>query len=248
VSRPLAKQQGAFTAAIRSPDEKAMPPGLDAQRFGVYRDLVYRNLEGLLAGGFPVIKATLAPEHWEALLRQFLQHHRARTPLFLELGREFVDFLETRRQEGWEPGWLLELADYERVELELSIALDLPQPASSPPFATLAEAVPVLSPLARLLCYSYPVHCIGPDRDPAPSPTFLLVYRDAAEEVQFMELTPATAHLLARVEHNEAGATSLGLAQDLADTLGLPRESVQTHALAQLEDFAQRGVVIFAAA
>lgn len=236
----LADRQNAFSLGIRT--NGATPPGLNAQRYEVYRDLVYHNLEGLLAGGFPIIKTTLATENWEALIREFLQNHRARTPLFLELGREFVDFLEQRKPAGWEPDWLIELADYERVELELAIAPGTPPLAG--PITMIADAIPRLSPLARLLSYRYPVQCIGPDRDPTAAPTFLLVYRDEAEDVQFMELTPATAHLLELVEHNQ-GRVSVDLIHDLAQALGLSRDTVQDHALRQLEEFVIRGIIFY---
>ena len=99
-----------------------------------------------------------------------------------------------------------------------------------------------LSPLAKLLCYEYPVHRIGPDHDASPEATFLLVYRDENDEVQFMALLPATAQLLALVEANRTAA-SAALLQSLADALGLPREQLMVHGLDQLADFVRRGVV-----
>ena len=243
MSQRLVHSQNAFTRGMRTPGQQAVPSGLDGERYAVYRDLVYRNLDGLLAGGFPVLKATLAAEQWSDLVREFLADYRARTPLFLELGREFLAFLDSREERGWEPGWLYELAHYERVELDLAVAPDEPPPPpADPPPAT---AAPRLSPLARLLCYEYPVHRIGPDNDPAPESTFLLVYRDEGDDVQFMTLMPATAQLLALVEA-DCGRSSQALLQALADALALPLEQVEAHGLDQLREFAQRGVVYYA--
>lgn len=243
----LAANQTAFTRGLRTPQTDAVPPGLDPTRYAVYRDLVYRNLESLLSGGFPVLKATLPTEHWSVLVCEFLRDHRAQTPLFLELGQEFLSFLGEREQQGWEPGWLWELADYERIELALEIAPDPPLPAHTSATVdeqTVDECIPRLSTLARLLCYTYPVHRIGPGQEPPPEPTFILVYRDDQDEVQFMTLMPATAQLLALLEMNQEKTTA-ELLQQLSATLALPVEQLQSHALEQLEAFRQRGVVYY---
>lgn len=240
MNQRLASNQRAFTRGIRAPAEQGVPAGLAGDRYEVYRDLVYRNLDGLLAGGFPVLNSTLPKDQWTALLREFLAEHRARTPLFLQLGQEFLAFLGNRERQGWEPGWLYELAGYERIELELTIAPD-EHPAPAPEL-DLDNAVPRLSPLARLLCYEYPVHRIGPDTDPTPEATFLLVYRDKKDDVQFMALMPATAQLLALVEANDT-LTSLELLRELAEALALPPEQIRTQGLDQLREFVQRSVV-----
>jgi hypothetical protein len=242
MNQRLASSQAAFTRGIRTPREQGVPPGLDGQRYEVYRDLVYRNLDGLLAGGFPVLKATLPAEQWATLIGEFLADHRAQTPLFLELGQEFVAFLGGREVQGWEPDWLCELAHYERIELELAIAPDWEPPPGTE--ADIAGAVPRLSPLARLLCYEHPVHRIGPDHDPAPEATFLLVHRDRNDDVQFMALMPATAQLLALIETNRS-TSSVGLLRELADALAAPAGSLEAHGLDQLRDFVQRGVVYY---
>jgi len=92
------------------------------------------------------------------------------------------------------------------------------------------------------LCYEYPVHRIGPEYDPAPEPTFLLVYRDADDDVQFMTLMPATAQLLALVEENRSTAAH-ELLRQLAADLAVPLQQLQIHGVAQLKDFLKRGVV-----
>lgn len=240
MSERFADTQARFTAALRDPEAATPPDELDATRFAVYQDLVYRNLAGLLAGAFPVLERTLAAERWQQLLREFLARHRCRTPFFPELGAEFLSFLELRPQQGWEPPWLGELAHWERVELELAIATD-PAPASPPPTA-LATAVLTLSPLARVLAYDYPVHRIGPGHDVVPEPTFLLAYRDAEDAVQYMALTAATARLLGELAANREADTHQLLAA-LAHSLGAPAEAIRHHGLQQLREFLDRGLL-----
>ena len=85
---------------IRDPDRAMAPPGIEERRLKIYRELFFNNVEGLLAGNFPVIKRILTgapdPGRWSALVRDFYREHPSRTPLFTELARELLRYLETR--------------------------------------------------------------------------------------------------------------------------------------------------------
>lgn len=162
----------------------------------IYRELFYNTIEGLLAGNFPVIRKTLDDEAWHALIHAFHAGHRCHTPLFTEIGREFIRFLEARAENA-DPPWLAELAHYEWVELALQIA-DEPVPAHDPGGDLLA-GVPVVSPTAWILAYRWPVPRIGPRYRPdaVPElPTLLLVRRDDGGMVRFAELSPLVYRLL----------------------------------------------------
>lgn len=94
-SRPattLAQQQEMFAAHLRDPQRYAAPPVAE-ERIAVYRELFFNNVRDLLAGNFPVLRRLLGRERWERLIRQFYRDHRSATPLFPELGREFLDWL-----------------------------------------------------------------------------------------------------------------------------------------------------------
>ena len=52
----LREQFDAMAQHVRDPAAHPGPPGIEARRLKIYSDLVYNNLDGLLAGGFPVIK------------------------------------------------------------------------------------------------------------------------------------------------------------------------------------------------
>ncbi len=170
----------------------------------VYQELFYNNVEGLLAANFPVCRETLGDEAWHRLIRGFFIHHRAQTPLFPELPREFLAFLEARGEAFGIPPFLLELAHYEWVELALSIAEAEPDGEGIDPEGDFLSGVPVLSPLAWPLSYRYPVHRIGPHfRPEAPEPACLVVYRDHQDEVGFLEVNPPMLRLLALIAENE---------------------------------------------
>src|SRR5690606_31251308 len=113
---------------------------------------------------------------------------------------------DERQPQAGDLPFLLELAHYEWVELAVSIQADpAPDDAVDPAGDLLAER-PVVPPLAWSLAYDFPVHRIGPEfqpQTPGDTPTFLIVYRTAHDEIKFMELNPVTARLMALLE--EAG-------------------------------------------
>ncbi len=210
----VAALQFQFAGHIRDPERVPMPEGIESRRMGIYRDLFFNNIEDLLSNNFPVLRKLYPNAEWKALVRDFFVRHRAHTPLFPQLAREFLRFIETSRGEDHgDPPFLLELAHYEWVELALSI--DEAEPGDEPadPDGDLLEGAPVLSPLAWPLSYRFPVHRIRPDYRPqeAPSePTHLVVYRTADEAVHFMELNAVSARLLALIQQRPERA---GVAQ-----------------------------------
>ena len=114
---------------------------------------------------------------------------------------------------------MLEQNPFLDTEEEGGSALDVSE-AQPPPAQSAVDvlsAVPMLSPLAWLLSYQYPVHRIGPSFRPAIAgpPTYLLVYRDRQEKVRFMELNAVSARLVELARDN-AGASGAQLLQDLA--------------------------------
>src|SRR5688572_27990986 len=140
----LQAQQRAFAAHIRDPAHNAAPDDIEDRRLKIYRDLFFNSLESLLAGNFPVISATLGHDAWRELVRAFYAGHRCKTPLFTEIGKEFVDWLASGGHDV--PPWLPELAHYEWVELALSIA-DAPMPDHDAD-GELLDDIPILSPVA----------------------------------------------------------------------------------------------------
>ena len=195
-----------FAACIRDPARAELPPGVALRRMQVYRELFFNNVEGLLASNFPVIRSLYADDDWNALIAAFLHDHRAQTPLFPEIGREFLRWLEQRRDDGRDDApFLLELAHYEWAELAL--ALDEQEIAAIAHDADgdVIRGVPVPSPLAWVLGYRFPVHRISPDFRPAEAPaepTLLLLIRDRRDEVGFLEINALTAALIERLRAN----------------------------------------------
>ena len=200
----LREQQFRLAAHLRDPAAPP-PPGLEDRRLKIYRDLFYNSLQGLLAGNFPVIRKLLGDTGWHPLVRDFYREFRAGTPLFPELPREFIQYLQERGDGRGDPPWLLELAHYEWVELALDLSEADPHDEAFDPDGDLVAGVPVLSPLAWPLAYAWPVHRLSPDHLPTTPPaeaTFLLVQRDASNRVRFNQLSPLTFRLLQRISES----------------------------------------------
>lgn len=202
----LRAQQAALTRHLRDPSRPA-PTGWDNTRLGVYRDLLFNTIEGLLAGNFPVIRALLGDAAWRTTVRDFYRDHVCKTPLFPEIAREFLRWLDTLDDGALARPFLRELAHYEWVELALQIA-DVDDVAfdaiedGAEGVRALLDGVPVPSPLAWPLAYTWPVHRIDASHQPdtpRPAPTLLLVRRDADGTVRFSELTPFAYRLLERI-------------------------------------------------
>lgn len=250
----LRAQQDALAAWIRDPDGSAPPPGIEPRRLQVYRDLFFDNVANLLAGNFPVLRRIFGDDGWRGLVRCFYREHDSRTPLFTELPREFLRWLEARAEDPARP-WLRELAHYEWAELALQIseatrndvAHDPVGDAGTDPRQALLAGAPALSALAWPLAYAWPVHRIGPEYQPTrppPEPTLLLLRREADGIVSFHVLSPLTYRLLQRLE--EAPALS-GLVQlrELAREAGAADvDAFVAEGAAMLEQLHREGTIL----
>lgn len=222
------RDQYRFAAHIRDPEQNPAPEGIEDRRMGIYRDLFYNNVEGFLSNTFPVLRTLVDDRHWHAMARDFYARHRCHSPLFLEIPREFLNYLDEERGEHpGDPPFLRELAHYEWVELALSVA-EGEDEAQADPAGDLLDGIPVLSTLAWPLSYSFPVHTISEQNVPeAPGeqPTYLLVYRDEDDEVGFFELNPVSARLFSLLQENPADSGRTLLLR-IAGELGHPDPQV----------------------
>lgn len=173
---------------------------------GIYRDLVFANMESFISTNFPVIRSLYNEADWNVLAHDFLREHRCHTPLFPEFGREFLRYLETRQQqERGDPPFLLELAHYEWAELALSLDETEIADIAHNPHGDPLNNVPLMSPLACVLGYRFPVHQIRaafrPAQPPA-EPTLLLLVRGRDDVVRFNEINAHSAMLIERLQAN----------------------------------------------
>jgi len=241
------QQQYRFTAHIRDPDANPRPEEIEDRRMAVYRDLFYNNVQDFMAGCFPVLRKLLDDQKWHSLIRDYFARHKAQTPLFPEMPREFLKYLETEREPAdWDPPFLFDLAHYEWVELALSMSDQEPEWDHINPDGDLLQGQPVLSPLAWPLSYRFAVQNIGPEYQPEQAdeqPTYLLVYRNHDDAINFMELNPVTARLLQLINEQQ-GLSGKAMLQQIARELNHPDPDVVIQGGVQiLQDLHDRGAV-----
>jgi len=246
VERPLFQdQQFRFTAYLRDPEATPLPEGVEARRMAIYRELVYNNIAGFLESALPVLQQLSDEKLWHHRIRQFLVHHRARSPYFADIPREFVQFLqEDYRPLPEDPPFLAELAHYEWVELALSIHEADSPPCERPANTPITELPLRPSPLAWLLEYRWPVHRIGPDWQPElppEQPTWLVVWRDRKDEVRFLELNAPSARLMALLAELPPDTLARQAVRQLSAELRHPDpEALRRFAAELLEDWWSR--------
>jgi hypothetical protein len=101
--------------------------------------------------------------------------------------------------------FLLELAHYEWAELALSLDEASIDAVACDADGDPLSGVPMMSPLACVLAYRFPVHRISPDYRPStpPSePTLLLLVRGRDDAVRFHEINALSAMLVERLQQN----------------------------------------------
>lgn len=244
----LAQTQLAFAAHLRHPEAHPAPEGVEERRLEVYRGLFYRNIHGFISNNFPVLRRLYSPADWDAMVRDFYHRHRSATPLFPEIPREFLKYLqEERAPTPDDPPFLLELAHYEWIELAVSLDEGEIETVPAEAGGDLLTGIPVLSPVSRLLSYRFPVHRIRPDyqpREAPPDPTWLLVYRNRLDQVRFMQLNPVSALLLQTMQENP-DQTGLSILEGIAGQLGSSdTRNVIEHGRQLMEDLQQRDVIL----
>ncbi|PDS46251.1 DUF2063 domain-containing protein [Rhizobium anhuiense] len=165
----LAASQTTFADALLHVD-RPVPDGIttargeaDAARFAVYRNNVFVGLTKALAQHFPVTERLVGSEFFVAMARAYAQDHKPTSPLIIEYGDDFPDFIAS-----FQPASKLAyLPDVARIEAAWMRAyhaadaapLDLPVLAAVAP-ERLADLRLVTHPSAGLIRSDYPVGSI----------------------------------------------------------------------------------------
>jgi len=234
-----------FANYIRDPVNNPAPENIEQRRMMIYQELFYNNIEGFAANGFPVLREITSDEKWHEMIRDFMIKHRCKTPLFHEISREFLAYLDNERNITNDPAFIKELAHYEWVELALSVLDAEVEPRTVATDQDVLSLQFSTSPLAWPLAYHFPVHQIGPDFQPqqtSKSPTYLLVYRNKDDSVTFLELNPVSTRLIDLLNQ---GLTGKSAAQQIAEELQHPNPNVVINGAKDLiNDWLQREILI----
>ena len=203
-------------------------------RWLLYRDLVRTALEDPLLDAFPVTHALLVREEaWTWAVDAFLASRTVQSPYYRDIPPAFVAWLaDSRWGQGRWP-FLLQLAHYEVLELDV-----VRHPDGPPPPGLLrepaADRVAVLDPAARNVAYGFAVQAATVEApDPPATCAWLLCHRDREGAFRVLELTPHVSALLARSQEGQPlGAAARELGVDPAAAFDL------------LRDFRDRGALL----
>ena len=195
--KSLIETQHAFIQHIKNPQANPFDSGIEDRRLRIYRELFFNNILGFLSSGFPVLKSMYSEQRWKHLARNFFIEHACRSPYFIDISKEFIEYLSNEYElSESDPVFMRELAHYEWLELDVSVR------KSSQIGKVWDRLSPItqvqMSDLASLVSYQYPVHQISAEFYPthASEIVYLVVYRDATDEVNFTLINVISAHLL----------------------------------------------------
>ena len=204
MTRGFQRTQAVFAAHLRDPASNPAPSKIEDRRMAVYRELFFNNVRGFIEQAFPVLGSILGEERGLKEIRQFWQSHSCESPYFIHISRSFLDYLVNERtSEPNDPPFMLELAHYEWVELDVSVRRHEQLDRSITPEQINAELALQVSDLAWPLQYQFPVHQIRFDyqpEEPLPHGVYLVVSRDPQGEVQFLEINAVTAKLVELIQ------------------------------------------------
>ncbi len=248
-SRPrFQQQQLRFTAHIRDPEHTPLPDGIPARRMAIYTEIFFNNINDQLSGNFPILRRITSDERWHAIVRDFMIRHRCLTPLFTEVAQEFLEYLQQEREpQAGDWPFMLELAHYEYVELAVAISPADEDLGEYDPNGNLLRGHPLVGPTAWNLSYRWPVHTIGPEhlpQEPPAEPTHLVVYRDRADEVHFLEINAVTQRLLQLLK-DDPEQSGLDVLKTIAEELAHPDpDGVVAAGEKLLDELRERNVIL----
>lgn len=189
--------QLAFMQHIKDPQANPFDGDIEERRLAIYRELFFNNILGFLSSGFPVLESLYSEQQWQSLARKFFSEHSCRSPYFIDISKEFVEYLSSEYElNESDPVFMRELAHYEWLELDVSVRHTSQTVTPWDGHSQITEVR--MSDLATLVSYHYPVHQISPDFQPSQVSelVYLVIYRDSTDEVNFTLVNAVSAHLL----------------------------------------------------
>ncbi|MER2491426.1 HvfC family RiPP maturation protein [Catenovulum sediminis] len=232
-----------FAKTIRNPLNSGKCSTLPEQRVAVYQELFINNMQDSLTTVFPVLAKIYGEVNWPKVVRQFFQIHKSRSPYFSDLASEFIDFLSEEYDSKDAPPFYLYLAHYEW--LELSIAIKQASYKRSK-IKNLETQFFVLSDVAQMVSYPFPVHKITVDYQPQAEQdtTYLVVYRDFNERVQFLEINAVLAFTLDLVDKSVANTFSALLGEVTKHLPQISATQLENGLKTRLSELAEVGIIV----
>lgn len=244
--KDFAMTERQFTRYMR--DENAPKLNdIDPDRLELYREITFVNVEELVGEIFPVLHSVYEEDAWEKLMCDFIRDYHSQTFLFYKISEEFVKYIAHQRDVKNDPPFIKELVHYEWVEIALNRSSDDIVWDGIKRHGDLLNAHPVISHLACVLAYQFPVHRIGENfqpQTPGEQPTYLIVYRNLDDVVKFMEVNATTARLVQILESDEKISGSAAIQQLAVELQHADPESLTRNCYEILKQFHDLGIVL----
>ena len=233
--------QQQLARAVRQP-ELPPPAGVSADRLAVYRELVLNNVSGFIQSTFPVLRQICGASTFDAYIALFFRQSQLDSPYFVDIPQFFLEWLQAQAQACEAqleplPPFATELAHYEWLELDLYRRhANWPLDQQTSDTALNLQSQLKLTPLLEVQTYQYPVHQLSVHYQPtaAPTqPTFLALYRDAQQQVKFLQLTALSSASLQLLQQQPSLQAVLDTLAPLVPGLAVAELSEGLLALAQ---------------
>ncbi len=235
-----------FTQHLRDSKRQPRPRGVPAERMAVYTEIVFNNIAESISACFPVAQQVLGKRAWRKLLHAFVREHSASTPIFRKIPEEFLVFLNVPHAEMQQlPAYFASLCHYEWIELFVAY---MPNGSAESndvnPSGDLLKGQPIFNDAMQLLNYDYAVHKISSRRKKKIKiETQLLVYRNAQDDVKFIEINAITFKLITLIQQ-QAMTGEQALVSIASELKHLQPETIIQFGLSILEDLRNQGVIL----
>lgn len=218
--------QSEFHSAMRRPDNP-IPEGLlgtgnqpAGRRFNVYRNNVATSLMDALASGFPVIAKLLGEANFKNLARDFQWQNPPKSPLMMEYGDGFAEYLEAHPALTKYP-YLGDVARLEYAMRQSYHAADTPEfDPNRLQVENLLKATITLAPSVKLVSSHYPILGIwrANTQADAPKPVMraetVAIFRPEFDPLP-EAITAADAAMLTALQNRQPLEDALSKAQDI---------------------------------
>lgn len=198
--KPFQQYQKEFVDYLRDPQQAKRPEYAAKARIQVYEKLLFNNVSGFVETAFPVLQSIIPDEKWQALMRRFFANHRCQSPFFIEISKQFLDYLiEHELDLQQEYPYLVSLAHYEWLELSVSVRAE--SQGELVESHHLDSCQLTLSESSEPVSYAFPVHQITQENahdtvvcTQLQTPVYLVLYRKKNQDsVNFLEVNAVTA-------------------------------------------------------
>lgn len=203
--------QSSLADYCRTGAYQAIPGVKTAQHVSQYRRLVYNVVDDMLQSAYPLTKGLLKEEEWDELVQEFFSRHACQSPQVWYMPKELYEYIVQQEAHPLltKYPFLHDLLRLEWMEIALFMMEDRLVICDS------NGELLVLNPEHELVHLEYPVHVKEAKHITArdKGDYFLVMFREPdTGDVQFMQLSPALARMIALLEDKPMSVASLAVA------------------------------------